>query len=852
MKIIKKTCTELALETDIEIPAVQRGLVWTAQQVGTLWDSIMQNMPIGSLLAYRDEEGGPLQLIDGQQRYNAIRCGVFCDKKDAFRIWVGILDNNLIFMACSESHPWGYDEKYNTYPPYLRAKYNSWLKGEQYEDDPTKKDSDVEDSDDPNFFKTASINNSYPALALRKKVIFAPLPLVMEAVENGAKLEAGKAECYEWDASSKRADGYISPSNIVSLLQVNEQDIRTAFCNICSKVRASKVRDNQVLEYYVVIHEMETDEKLDETYVSTLFSRINTQGTKLASDDERYCALCVMLGKDIKDTIASLSDGSYEHPQNTMHGGFMPPARLANWAVRLYAINNKEQFGEHNILSAASDSDFRKVVSPEAKDGFVNFCKGTDYETNITLPEIIDCIKHIYCATENDNILNNDLVPPIVYLEHYDDNWITVIALIIQQFHELFKDKRNDRWFPLLGMLPDVFCSWNECSHLFALEFWKAVQNCPAAFSNDLKNMISYGCAVAAVRENTFVHFLPQEKQMFSNIVNKEIIDNGWNWGFDAYSSRSVIPFAESKYILYYAQRKYLSRILKNIRPEKKELWGVESNKPFDIDHIIPKSLWDNEYMADTLPNKQVLFYRHNRRKNNNYIGLPSFLKVTSENHYDDWFVYESKDHYASCTIGDEQQHKDDYKEKTYKRWKYLIDKVYKELRVQEIIQTINGLASIDTSDKDIVSGVDKQLVRAINRYNFMNRIQSAHNNKLYWGCVVYRGLSRNNVLGMAEMGDSIDFSQSLVPWLSLGAKRQIAELPALYCITMGVTENQVEVGKRRGFGISLYSEALSKWVDFATANASTCAQWWNEVKTCSTDDYESQLKDYFENLLSQ
>ena len=67
------------------VPALQRGLVWSPQQVELLWDSILRGFPIGSLVVCRPldsqkrkgEEGRVINrhLLDGQQRCNAITLG---------------------------------------------------------------------------------------------------------------------------------------------------------------------------------------------------------------------------------------------------------------------------------------------------------------------------------------------------------------------------------------------------------------------------------------------------------------------------------------------------------------------------------------------------------------------------------------------------------------------------------------------------------------------------------------------------------------------------------------------------------------------------------------------------------
>ena len=59
---------------DIDIPDVQRGLVWNPTQIANLWKSIFAGYPIGALTLYEQE--GNWQLIDGQQRWHAIKLGL--------------------------------------------------------------------------------------------------------------------------------------------------------------------------------------------------------------------------------------------------------------------------------------------------------------------------------------------------------------------------------------------------------------------------------------------------------------------------------------------------------------------------------------------------------------------------------------------------------------------------------------------------------------------------------------------------------------------------------------------------------------------------------------------------------
>ena len=64
----------LAESDEISIPDAQRGLVWSPTQIADLWKSIFEGYPIGALTLYRQDD--KWQLIDGQQRWHAIKLGL--------------------------------------------------------------------------------------------------------------------------------------------------------------------------------------------------------------------------------------------------------------------------------------------------------------------------------------------------------------------------------------------------------------------------------------------------------------------------------------------------------------------------------------------------------------------------------------------------------------------------------------------------------------------------------------------------------------------------------------------------------------------------------------------------------
>ena len=67
---LRQIASWTAEDSEIQIPALQRGLVWKPRQVELLWDSILRGFPIGSFMlsdVVDEKESGKYYLMDGQQ-----------------------------------------------------------------------------------------------------------------------------------------------------------------------------------------------------------------------------------------------------------------------------------------------------------------------------------------------------------------------------------------------------------------------------------------------------------------------------------------------------------------------------------------------------------------------------------------------------------------------------------------------------------------------------------------------------------------------------------------------------------------------------------------------------------------
>ncbi|MBM3994114.1 MAG: DUF262 domain-containing protein [Planctomycetes bacterium] len=111
-----------ASENEVSLPALQRGFVWNAGRIESLWDSLLRGFPIGSFLL-ASNRSRKYQLLDGQQRSTAIAIGMYNPWRNPethfWRIqncpvlWLDINSESREhrFKITSAAHPWGYDKQ---------------------------------------------------------------------------------------------------------------------------------------------------------------------------------------------------------------------------------------------------------------------------------------------------------------------------------------------------------------------------------------------------------------------------------------------------------------------------------------------------------------------------------------------------------------------------------------------------------------------------------------------------------------------------------------------------------------------------------------------------------------------
>lgn len=816
------------------IPPVQRGLVWRPEQVSKLWDSIIRDLPIGSLMAYK--ENGKLQLLDGQQRYNAIRCGYVANAVGGYNLWAAKQGGELMFMVCSRSHPWGYTSNYDRFEYDEMDEFSPIMKNE------------VSESFE-SYYKLPELKDAYPMVGLKKNdLIFVPLCYVLDndGIEEGWKKWINDGKNYRTPAAIVTLYKTFESNDAKGVDRIDEKKCYAAFKNVYDlmpdyiKYKLKKddrsgclIDEETIVKVPIQIVNVDSISETEDKNktIADLFIRINTQGTALRNDEALYSKLCVLMGAEIKKSIEDLS------------ADFMPPTRLAHWAVRLYLLLKGQN--DKSILSAATEKDFNDVSKIKE---FGWFCTQKTSECKLdikTLEFYINVIKSIYKKETDSNS-----VSVLTYLEG-NDNWITLIAFIAAKFPEIFIEDIQDNsiWFPLLAMLPDVVCSPPENNDCFIEEFYNSVKgtyikyiNCENKSKITLKQILIIGCIYTALIKNTFVFPYPSTYDSLCKLLdasNLKTIMSNWNrYDVDHYDIRPLLPYHNSHVnnnIMYYLQRVYLSYILQNIDAGSSEIWGRGLNKPFDVDHIFPQKHWPDSWLTQITPNKQVFYFRHNRKKGDRYSGVKMKSGQISIN---DLFVYPEEGNYSFDNLDSITDKEEKFGPEVVKRWKHIILKAYETLHIEELIADINSLALEDSMVPTYFPDV---ILASLKRYQLLQRFSEKVNRNLEWGAIIYKGKKRKTPVVMSKI-PGLDYYHSLTPWLSLGESVKLCDdIPEFVCVTMGAYftnssagSMNVEFGVRRGIGVSeeINHEQYSNWRSKCTSNrrskyASVSDPWW-------------------------
>ena len=738
----------LAVTSEIDIPDVQRGLVWNPTQIAELWKSIFEGYPIGALTVYKQED--KWQLIDGQQRWHAIKLGLHPDEKQKamtilWTVWEKKQDKWEFkhLMVSTRRHPWGFvwnktdDHLERLSHPEMIAVWDNMLPIEE------RKDS----FELPNLVQAHDYlikNNTHKWIPLHELLSeeHTTNDNIIEAIRNSEQVKAWR----------ERVDSAFIPL-IRFYLQKN--------------VTAPKNR----------IHE--------------LFTRINKGGTPISSVDYTYSTLCSYLGKNFKDNI------------NAIAKNFMPPNRVA----RLYA----------RLKYAEEESTSRLLHEPP----HASYWNDKEYDPEIG--EAITSAKEMYKSIG---------IPQTVYLQSRGDEWLTVVIRCIRRFRDsdiIPKSEREEK--NLLCMLPYVVCRDPGYHAKFCERFDEALNGTQPT---SLMNLLAIGVAYAAcysIETGMYPLSLPKNP----TIMREYPYEDEW---------LHVLCNPNNEPLLHFLQRSYMCRMLRTecgFYPHETATWGEAMNRPWDIDHIVPRSRWwllqrEEELMfRESLPNKQILYYRSNREKQDAYIGVPADdgvcpacdfcysgavqreTETKPRKKYYGWNgakVFSERP--GRLTTKTENTKKEEYNKslQAYKivvnsRFSAMVERLFEELPLVKLIETINNLPQSTSAPPSL---------------HFPIKLWSDYlqdRTDLTW-CSVRHDQSKQQIIATK------DFYHSLCHWLAVGKE----ENNAFRCVCWHLTDAQTlhaESGSRR-----LPDQPASEWRNGASTDAPR-DDWWVEEESFSS-----------------
>ncbi len=582
----------------LAIPAVQRGKVWNAVRTEILWDSLLRGIPIGSLSIRPVENEKCWQLLDGQQRSNAIALGYMDFNKQSNSIlWIDLgmnsaateqNDGNIkqsnrkfFFRVTTQAHPWGYklsdNETKNTVlsaSEKRAAVHNIEYSGQK-----------------PLPFELWPVKTKFPV----------PFSLLRQYCEHSLQ----KTFADFWSFCEQKA----SQSNWFKHFNKNAD---------CNNIIEWKTLCENIGQLNDVIIVAQNAISIPDEDVGLYFKRMNKAGIEPSDAEIRYSLL-----KSRIPELKKLDDIAMNR---------MQPSRMADIAMKTYFIIKQNKW-KNNITN--SDLDF--LTSDDNKESWLEYIK-SDFE------EHIKTIESWLVYNEDTNKIG---LPRFVYSSIARSNTQDIYSLLI--FFAALEYNFNDEGDRKnLIALVTLICWFGTGKNRSAI----------ASIGCDIYKRYAKDDWLAATRQWLFdsikehLLLLPPEAEIYERI-QKETSNKNWDelqkaWNPLGYREALDATWhwtkKESRELLLYACREYMNKEFPEYDPAD-AVW-CEENRPWDYDHIFPQSWLISgqgkkqgqyhelvETFLNSIGNIAPLPFSMNRAKNDDppkeYKNAPKSLLIT-------------------------------------------------------------------------------------------------------------------------------------------------------------------------------------------------------------------------------
>jgi len=588
----------------INLPRVQRGLVWNAVREEVLWDSILRGLPIGTFIV--KDASSEWELMDGQQRSNAISMA-FADKKlqgltserlesaraaasrgesnsyeDAYEpiLWVDIANSDCtveqgelcnemagnatrryFFKVTTAAHPWGYG---NSDSETSNERFSERDKQEAL----TVAFKDVGHwriGDRPLPYEVWPTCAAFPV----------PMAVVVAFVKESSdlSLESFRTWCqgHEWIRASNwfRFNGFEAHAQL---------DCKKSWDRIVGSVK------NALSSYQVAVNVV----KVEPEDVGVYFSRMNKAGVEPTVEDIQYCLL--------KDSLrATIDRGTWKRVDEYALKVGISSSRLVSLAVRFVQNNDKDvpeklkgELKLSEVLACKDEIGRFLLTGIEGPEG-----------RRVSLFDLIDEAIKRFCGSDlvlrwvlRDVAVEDDGIVFLWYLRH--------VAL------------GTDVSMP--GKLTDTglvtYLAWfAEDVSSVVREMWK--------YGRDVRSGLYRAMRGGSCGRGLLQPITEAELSLIEGVLDGESVEgldfvrmlrNGWNddivkqrlariWcGFAQSGKKCDFEPTHGRSLLVFACRKYLQDIFRGYVPGQPQ-W-MEQNTPWDFDHVFPKA-WLQEDIGD-------------------------------------------------------------------------------------------------------------------------------------------------------------------------------------------------------------------------------------------------------------
>jgi len=553
-------------DSELKVPNIQRGLVWKAQQMELLWDSILREFPVGSMLALKNEDH--YDILDGQQRANGIITGFNVanilnkEKSPTSILWIDLSFNQIGSDAefrkygirlTNSAHPWGFEENGGK---LSASKRRAALRAAYGDDYPTsKRDWDI---------------RRFVPFAFSENESFLPVPLafLVSAARNKRIDKTDDIENF-WSEFAKSLDDFSKfsaqwekryhskVSDYITQNRNNKDFIEPFF---------------KLNEYEIIFNYVDCADEIE-----VLFNRINKQGTVISNSELAYSAI-KHYGADICDNpeigkvIKRESDGlMIEHNLAQILFRYCFSLQNIKGEIDAKIVRRFKTLADHH--DEATEDECRIITELRACFGQYGYLHG-----------LIDESKKILLSSADGCPL-----PSFLYAEIADKNPELILLLLrLTQKHRV--ELEDDSPGFIQALIFYLYCFSNDKTPIYSI--FKASNTLnfeKRTVTNILRDAITEGKCIPivssfkgfpALDENEFYNYWSEERYSDSRgyLAFRRLFDYGTTQGF---------------FMLKFVQRHYYQRYFGDYNPSIKELWD-EINRPWDHDHIIPQN-WTAE-----------------------------------------------------------------------------------------------------------------------------------------------------------------------------------------------------------------------------------------------------------------